>query len=99
METNNGRAFTDFVKKIIRVRTNLIRFGKSQKPDTLQDDIRYLDANMPRVSATEFAVAAFFKRNSAKIYNLIPGQGCKCHKKLADEFMDLYNKADVYVGI
>jgi hypothetical protein len=99
METNNGRAFTDYVKKIIRVRTNLIRYGRSHKPDSIQDDIRGLEATMPRAGVvTDYTGALFFRMNAAKIYNMIPGEGCKCHKKLADEFIEFYKKADVYAG-
>ncbi len=87
----NNKKITDFIKKVIRIRQNLINTGKSQiNTDTAIKIIarisKYLEVYKYE---SDYLAARFFNEHHVYIFELIPGKYCTSHDKLVNDFNEI----------
>jgi hypothetical protein len=81
----------DYIKKVIRIRKRLIAEGKSRLNlplawhhiNHLEKYLKYYPYNK------DYQMASFWRRNAAKVLELIPGQSSRIHDELVHEFNDI----------
>lgn len=81
-----------YIQKIIRIRKRLLKNNRSYKNSVLVlNDIEFLEKHLAANHYNDKTIASFFIRHSDRIYNLIPGCGCKINPRLNAEFYELLN--------
>lgn len=86
-------AAKQFLKKVVKVRSHLIKSGDNQKPKArmlakLAPLKRWCEAYP---NAPEGGALRIIKKYQADIIELLPGKNCKSAEKLHQEFYQLLN--------
>lgn len=81
-----------FIKKVLRIRKFLLKQNKSGKNFTaMVSDISFLEKHLDYNNYSDIQIKSFFIRHSNRIYNLLPGTGCKTANTITREYIQLYN--------
>lgn len=79
--------YRSFLIKVIRIRKMLLKTERNHRNKmAVTCDVEFLERHMAANTYTEDQWKYFFQRHAEKIYNIIPGNGCKSHEKLLTEF-------------
>jgi|WetSurMetagenome_2_1015567.scaffolds.fasta_scaffold1177108_2 hypothetical protein len=81
-----------FLHKVIRVRKHIEKKNFSKKDCT--QDLRNLEPLIAELNHDPQRLAKFIQCWRKEIKNILPGDGCKCHIKLAAEFTNLLFTAE-----
>lgn len=80
----------EYLAKIIRIRKRLLKCDKGYRNKlAVMSDIEFIERHIAANNYTAEQMQAFFERHSYRILNIIPGNGCKTHERLFNEFYSI----------